>query len=97
MYCSNLFGKMMRDVNFNNIIVEILIKSKSGERDMMWQKGRREKKKRIVGKKICNCGNSIVETWEKWWKEIHQHGCRNLGNFGAHKERELVEGGEKIW
>ena len=29
--------------------------------------------------------------------EVQQPCCRNLEKFRAHKKRELVEGGEKIW
>ena len=29
--------------------------------------------------------------------KFQQPCCQNLEKFGAHKKRELVEGGEKIW
>ena len=37
MYCSNLFGKMRREVNFGNGVAEILRKSMREEREMMWR------------------------------------------------------------
>ena len=44
VYCSNLFGKMRREVNFGNTIAEILRKSRREEREMMWRIWEREKR-----------------------------------------------------
>ena len=72
------------------------------EKDMMCQ---REKKNWIVA-------IPLPKLWERKNLQLWQFNCRNmkgtakrgtwnfsrnLENFGAHKERELVEGGDKIW
>ena len=96
---------MRREANFGNVITKILRKSKREERGMMWQKEkkfncsntiaeiRREKKFAFVTIQLPkyerNNKNGNLE--------FRQPCCQNLEKFGAHKKRELVEGGEKIW
>ena len=67
----------------------------------MWQKGEKKKKicgntiTEIMGEKICNCDNSVVE-YE--WNSERKFWLPKLRKFwGPQGEWELVEGEEKIW
>ena len=85
-YCSNLFGKMRRDANFGNIIVEILRKKK--------EKGKREKKNDVmVGEREMNFGNAIAEIpaqifmWEE--REQRLRNCNNgVAEIGGERKKE---------
>ena len=80
---------MRRYVNFGNVIVEILWKKFVRVRRKTWCV-KEEKKKKELWQFSCRNMRGTVKrgTWNF---------NRNLENFGAHKERELVEGGDKIW
>ena len=74
---------MRRDANFDNVIAEILRKSKREERDMMWLRGKKQimaiPLPKLEERNICNCGNLVKR-----------------GTWKFSKKRGLGEGGEKI-